>query len=64
MIIFSLIEYYDVKVFILSYFFNPFMFFERELMINSFLILYYYFFLFFLFPYFMVWGNLGSNKFK
>jgi hypothetical protein len=60
MIIFSLIEYYGVKVFVLSYFFNPFMFFEWELVINSFFIFCCYFFLFFLFPYFMVWGNLGQ----
>jgi hypothetical protein len=38
MIIFSLIECYGAKVFILSYFFNPFMFFENKLMIYSFFI--------------------------
>jgi hypothetical protein len=48
MIIFSLIEYCGVKVFVLSYFFNPFMFFEWELMINSFFIFIITFFFFFI----------------
>jgi hypothetical protein len=59
MIILSLIEYYGVKVFVLSYFFNPFMFFGRELMINSFFIFYYYFFLFL---YFSLFYGLGKFR--
>jgi hypothetical protein len=43
MIISVLIEFYNVKVFDVVYFFNPFVFFERGVVINSFLIFCYYF---------------------
>jgi hypothetical protein len=48
MLIFSLIEYCGAEVLILSYFLIPLCFFLR-----------FPFHFFFIFPYFMVWGNLG-----
>jgi hypothetical protein len=64
MIIFSLIEYYGVKVFVLSYFFNPFMFFEWELVINSFFIFCCYFFFTFNSSSYLTGSTLCLHKVK
>jgi NADH-ubiquinone oxidoreductase chain 4 len=58
MIIFNLIEFYNVKVSLFSCFFDPFVFFAWFLMIGLFFVVCCLFYLYIFSPLFFCWGNL------
>ena len=59
MIVFNLIVFFNVKVFIFSYLFDPFMFFFLVLVVDLFIIIFYFFHLFFFSLFFFLLRWLG-----
>jgi hypothetical protein len=57
--IFNLIVFFNVKVPLFSYFFNPVMYLFLIFMISLFINVFYFFYLFFFLSLFFCWGGLG-----